>query len=98
MVVGNLTIDDIVLPDGTTRMASVGGNSLYAALGARPWQPSIGVVTRRGDDFPGDLAQELASLGIAAMWTTGAGRAESQASGRSSAWTAISSERSRGVR
>ena len=65
VVVGNLTIDDVVLPDGTTRMASVGGNSLYAALGARPWQSSIGVVTRRGDDFPRDLGQELASLGIA---------------------------------
>jgi fructoselysine-6-P-deglycase FrlB-like protein/sugar/nucleoside kinase (ribokinase family) len=65
VVVGNLTIDDVVLPDGTTRMASVGGNSLYAALGARPWQPSIGIVTRRGDDFPGDLAAELAALGIA---------------------------------
>jgi ribokinase len=65
VVVGNLTIDDVVLPDGTTQMASVGGNSLYAALGARPWQPSIGVVTRRGDDFPGDLAHELARLGIA---------------------------------
>jgi ribokinase len=65
VVVGNLTIDDVVLPDGTTRMASVGGNSLYAALGARPWQPSIGIVTRRGDDFPGDLTAELAALGIA---------------------------------
>ena len=65
MVVGNLTIDDVVLPDGTTRMASVGGNSLYAALGARPWQPSVGIVTRRGDDFPGDLAAELDKLGIA---------------------------------
>jgi len=65
VVVGNLTIDDVVLPDGTTRMASVGGNSLYAALGARPWQPSIGIVTRRGDDFPRDLKAELESLGIA---------------------------------
>ena len=65
MVVGNLTIDDVVLPDGTTRMASVGGNSLYAALGARPWQPSIGIVTRRGDDFPGDLAAVLKTFGIA---------------------------------
>ena len=65
VVVGNLTIDDVVLPDGTTRMASVGGNSLYAALGARPWQPSVGIVTRRGDDFPGDLAAELEKLGIA---------------------------------
>jgi len=53
------------LPDGTTRMASVGGNSLYAALGARPWQPSIGIVTRRGDDFPSDLAAELEKLGVA---------------------------------
>jgi fructoselysine-6-P-deglycase FrlB-like protein/sugar/nucleoside kinase (ribokinase family) len=65
VVVGNLTIDDVVLPDGTTRMASVGGNSLYAALGARPWQSSIGLVTRRGDDFPGDLVADLAALGIA---------------------------------
>lgn len=65
VVVGNLTIDDVVLPDGTTRMASVGGNSLYAALGARPWQPSVGIVARRGDDFPGDLAAELEKLGIA---------------------------------
>jgi fructoselysine-6-P-deglycase FrlB-like protein/sugar/nucleoside kinase (ribokinase family) len=64
VVVGNLTIDDVVLPDGTTRMASVGGNSLYAALGARPWQPLIGLVTRRGDDFPSDLTHELETLGI----------------------------------
>lgn len=66
VVVGNLTIDDVVLPDGTVRMASVGGNSLYTALGARPWQPRVGLITRRGDDFPRDLAAELRALGIAA--------------------------------
>jgi fructoselysine-6-P-deglycase FrlB-like protein/sugar/nucleoside kinase (ribokinase family) len=65
LVVGNLTLDDVVLPDGTTRMASVGGNSLYAALGARLWQPSVGLVTRRGEDFPVDLMAELSTLGIA---------------------------------
>ncbi|MHB8612050.1 MAG: PfkB family carbohydrate kinase [Candidatus Dormibacteraceae bacterium] len=65
VVVGNLTIDDVVLPDGATRMGSVGGNSLYAALGARAWQPSIGLVTRQGDDFPGDLAAQLTALRIA---------------------------------
>ena len=65
IVVGNLTIDDVVLPDGTTRMASMGGNSLYAALGVRLWQPRVGVVTRRGEDFPRDLAAELQALGIA---------------------------------
>jgi sugar/nucleoside kinase (ribokinase family)/fructoselysine-6-P-deglycase FrlB-like protein len=66
IVVGNLTIDDVVLPDGTTQMASVGGNSLYTALGVRLWQPSIGLVTRRGEDFPHDLPAMLDSLGIAA--------------------------------
>lgn len=66
VVVGNLTIDDVVLPDGTVRMASVGGNSLYTALGARLWQPLVGIVTRRGEDFPRDLTSELGALGIAA--------------------------------
>jgi hypothetical protein len=56
IVVGNLTIDDVVLPDGTTRMSSAGGNSLYTALGVRLWQPRVGLVTRRGEDFPGDLS------------------------------------------
>src|SRR5262245_56671090 len=65
IVVGNLTIDDVVLPDGTTQMSSVGGNSLYTALGARLWLPSIGLVTRRGEDFPRDLTAMLHSLGIA---------------------------------
>jgi sugar/nucleoside kinase (ribokinase family)/fructoselysine-6-P-deglycase FrlB-like protein len=65
IVVGNLTIDDVVLPDGTTQMSSVGGNSLYTALGARLWQPDIGLVTRRGEDFPRDLTAMLHSLGVA---------------------------------
>jgi len=65
VIIGNLTIDDVVLPDGATRMASVGGNSLYAALGARLWQPDVGLVTRRGEDFPRDLAAELRILGLA---------------------------------
>lgn len=65
VIVGNLTIDDVVLPDGTTRMASAGGNSLYAALGARLWQPAVGIVTRRGEDFPHDLTAALHNLGVA---------------------------------
>ncbi|HEU0001844.1 MAG TPA: PfkB family carbohydrate kinase [Ktedonobacteraceae bacterium] len=65
IVVGNLTIDDVVLPDGTTRMSSVGGNSLYTALGVRLWQPRVGLVTRRGEDFPRDLTSVLQSLGVA---------------------------------
>ena len=64
VVVGDLTIDDVVLPDGTTQMASIGGDCLYAALGARLWEPCVGIVTRRGEDFPQQQLEGLASLGI----------------------------------
>src|SRR5579875_3656812 len=65
IVVGNLTIDDVVLPDGGTQMASVGGNCIYATLGARLWQPSVGMVTRRGEDFPREHSDALHALGVA---------------------------------
>src|SRR5205823_148963 len=64
VVVGNLTIDDVVLPDGATSMGTVGGNAVWAALGARLWDPSVGIVTRCGDDFPTAALDELRSLGI----------------------------------
>jgi len=64
IVVGDLTLDDVVMPNGTTHMASIGGDSLYAALGARLWEPSVGIVTRRGDDFPTDAWTGLQKLGI----------------------------------
>src|SRR2546425_836516 len=65
IVVGNLTIDDVVLPDGTTQMSSVGGNSLYTALGVLLAQPRVGLVTSRGEDFPRDHVTVLHSLGVA---------------------------------
>jgi fructoselysine-6-P-deglycase FrlB-like protein/sugar/nucleoside kinase (ribokinase family) len=65
VVVGNLTIDDVVRPDGVTTMGALGGNTLYAALGARLWEPSVGIVTRRGEDFPSDGLAALGTLGVA---------------------------------
>src|SRR2546428_1852371 len=64
VVIGDLTLDDVVLPDGSTHMASIGGDCLYAALGARLWEPGVGVVTRRGDDFPVAASTGLQKLGI----------------------------------
>ncbi len=64
VAVGDLTLDDVVMPDGTTHMASIGGDCLYAALGARLWEPNVGIVTRRGDDFPRDTWTSLQQLGI----------------------------------
>jgi sugar/nucleoside kinase (ribokinase family)/fructoselysine-6-P-deglycase FrlB-like protein len=64
IVIGNLTIDDVVLPDGRTSMASVGGNSVYSALAARMWSVPVGLVTRRGENFDQAHLRRLASLGI----------------------------------
>ncbi len=71
VVAGNLTLDDVVLPDGSTRMACVGGNSLYAALGARLWEPRVGLVTRRGEDFPAGHLERLRDLGVDTTGVTG---------------------------
>jgi sugar/nucleoside kinase (ribokinase family) len=64
IVIGNLTIDDVVLPDGQTSMASIGGNSVYSALSARMWSVPVGLVTRRGEDFDQAHLRRLESLGI----------------------------------
>jgi uncharacterized protein (TIGR00725 family) len=64
VVIGNLTIDDVVRPDGSTTMAQPGGNAVYAALGARLWAAEVGLVTRRGPDLPPEVLGTLGRLGI----------------------------------
>jgi sugar/nucleoside kinase (ribokinase family) len=64
VLVGNLIVDDTVLPDGRTRFAEAGGAVLYAALGAGLWGVSTGVVSRRGDDYPEPALAALVSRGV----------------------------------
>ena len=64
VVIGNLTIDDIVHANGETTMASPGGNTLHAAAGARIWGVSVGVVARVGADFPAAALDRLRDAGI----------------------------------
>jgi sugar/nucleoside kinase (ribokinase family)/fructoselysine-6-P-deglycase FrlB-like protein len=64
IVVGNLTIDDVVHPNGETTMASPGGNTIYAATGALIWGLSVGVVARVGTDFPVAALDRLRDAGL----------------------------------
>jgi len=64
IVVGNLTIDDVVQPNGETTMASPGGNTIYAATGALIWGLSVGVVARVGADFPLAALDRLRDAGL----------------------------------
>jgi ribokinase len=64
ITVGNITLDDTVLPTGQTYMSACGGDALYSALGASFWLPSVGMVTRTGDDFPLEHMEACESIGI----------------------------------
>jgi ribokinase len=62
-VLGNLTIDDVVLSDGQTAMGLCGGNAIYASLGARRWA-DVTLAARVGPDYP---PQHLAALRAAGV-------------------------------
>lgn len=49
---GNLSIDDLVFVDGTTRWAVPGGNAVYAGLGMAVWSERPSVVAPFGSDYP----------------------------------------------
>lgn len=63
VVVGNLTIDDVVLADGTTMMATLGGNSVHAAAAATACGAHVALVARRGEDFPTEAFRRLTAAG-----------------------------------
>jgi fructoselysine-6-P-deglycase FrlB-like protein/sugar/nucleoside kinase (ribokinase family) len=64
IVIGNLTIDDIVRANGTTSLRSLGGNTIYAATAARIWGVGVGAVARVGDDFPPVALARLRDAGV----------------------------------
>ena len=64
IIVGNLTIDDVIHPSGETTMASLGGNAIHAATAARLWQLPVGIVARVGEDFPPDALERLRAAGL----------------------------------
>jgi sugar/nucleoside kinase (ribokinase family) len=64
VVLGNLLVDDVVLPDGRTRMGEAGGATLYTSLAARLWGLGVGVASVCGDDYPRQALDALASRGV----------------------------------
>jgi ribokinase len=64
VVAGNLLVDDIVFPDGRTRMGEPGGAALHTALAARLWGVTVGVASVAGEDYPIAALDALAERGI----------------------------------
>ncbi|MGH3117257.1 MAG: carbohydrate kinase family protein [Gaiellales bacterium] len=64
VLLGNLIVDDLVFADGRTRMGEAGGAMLYAALGARLWNVSVGIVAPLGSDYPDRALDLLETRGV----------------------------------
>ncbi|HJY94388.1 MAG TPA: hypothetical protein VJ371_05500, partial [Streptosporangiaceae bacterium] len=63
IIVGNLTIDDVIQPDGSSQMGTLGGNTVHAAAAALTWTGAVGVVARCGADFPAAALARLREAG-----------------------------------
>jgi cytidine kinase len=61
---GNLLVDDIVFPDGSTRMGEPGGAVMYGALGAALWGTRVGCVSLVGTDYPATMLDALERRGV----------------------------------
>ena len=63
VVIGNLTINDVIQPDGSSQMGTLGGNTVHAAAAALTWTGEVGVVARCGGDFPAAALARLREAG-----------------------------------
>jgi sugar/nucleoside kinase (ribokinase family) len=61
---GNLLVDDIVFPDGSTCMGQPGGALIYAPLGAALWGTRVGCVSLVGTDYPVTMLDALERRGV----------------------------------
>ncbi|MBI3240959.1 MAG: carbohydrate kinase family protein [Chloroflexi bacterium] len=51
-VVGGLREDYFITSAGEARLREIGGNAVYAAVGAALWRKSVGLIARIGENYP----------------------------------------------
>lgn len=59
-----IILDDIVFPDGHTRMGILGGGGVQTAFGMRLWSELVGLVAGIGADLPPEVMEWLRASGI----------------------------------
>ena len=65
LTVGNLLVENIVMPDGRELRDRLGGDAIYAAAGARAFADDVLPVVRLGQGFPDELVGALEEAGYA---------------------------------
>jgi ribokinase len=63
-VVGGLREDTCITPRGDVHLRKLGGNAVYAAVGARLWSERVGLVARVGSNYPLEWLDIIAAHGI----------------------------------
>ena len=63
-VVGGLREDYFITPDGAVHLRKIGGNAVYAAVGARLWTERVGVLSRIGANYPVEWLGVIGAQGI----------------------------------
>lgn len=67
-LIGGLRDDYFITPDGEAHLHQLGGNALYAAVGAHLWarqlRQRVGLIARVGANFPRDWLDEIQRRGI----------------------------------
>jgi ribokinase len=64
VIVGGLREDYFITPAGEAHLCQLGGNALYAAVGARLWSEHVGLVARVGSNYPAGWLEIIAGRGI----------------------------------
>lgn len=64
LCLGNLTIDDVVLPGGQIRESCTGGDCFYAAVAARLFDPKVEMVAPIGTDLPDEVRTRIIRAGL----------------------------------
>ena len=56
---GGLRVDYLITHDGQVRSGLIGGNALYAAVGAALWSNEVGLWARLGENYPVAWLEQL---------------------------------------
>jgi len=64
IVVGGLREDYFITPNGEVHLHEMGGNAVYAGVGAAVWNKKVAIVSRVGENYPMDWIALFAAHGF----------------------------------
>ena len=64
IVIGGLTLDNVISADGQVQLSQSGGNGAYSAVGAIVWVDQVGLVSKTVESYPNKALEKFKSNGI----------------------------------